>query len=98
MHLPAPRERLDQAPFRTREILEAVGEHRRPVPGSEIRREPVDGAAADHAAVVDSQPLQLGRIRPGERRKVATEILGIEKVGLDLGQRTAERIGEPGEP
>ncbi len=37
VNLPATGERLDQAPFGTGEILEAVREHRRPVPG---RRDP----------------------------------------------------------
>ena len=96
MHLTPRRERLDQAPFRSRQVLEAVGEDRGAVPRAELARQALDGPPANHAAIADGKPLELGPVGARQLGQARTEILGIEQAGLDLGERAGEGVGETG--
>ena len=98
MHLAPRRERFDEPPFGSCQILESVGEHGCPVPGPEVGREPLDGASPHHAAVAHPEPLQLGSVDPGESRELRAKILGIEQAGLELGQCPGERVREARKP
>ena len=91
-------ERAQQFPLGTGQILEAVCEHRLAVPRLEVRREPLDGAAAQEIAVPASEPFELGAVGRVEAGEVAVERLGLEQPGLELGERRGERVGEAGEP
>ena len=62
VHLTARRERLDQAPLRSRQVLEAVREDRSAVPRPELARQPLDGPPANHAAIADGKALELGAV------------------------------------
>ena len=64
VHLRARRERLEQAPLDAGEVLEAVREDRAVSPGPEIARQPLDGAAAKHAAVPSVDAVELARGTP----------------------------------
>ena len=62
VHLTARRERLDQAPLRSRQVLEAVREDRGAVPRPELARQALDGPPANHAAIADGKALELGPV------------------------------------
>ena len=96
VHLAARCERLDQAPLRSRQILEAVREYRGAVPRPELARQALDGPPANHAAIADGKALELGPVGARQIGQARAEILWIEQAGLDLGERAGEGVGEAG--
>ena len=73
-HLRARGERLEQPPLGAGQVLEAVGEHRPPVPGVELRAQALDRAPAEQVAVPEPEPVELGpvgRRAARDRRRVA---------------------------
>ena len=90
-------ERLEQPPLRRAQILEPVCVDRPAVPGGEIAGEPVGGVAAAQVSVPELEPVELGAVAAIELGEIAVELVGIEEAGLELGDRGAERVGEPRE-
>ena len=62
VHLAAGRKRLDQAPLRARQILEAVGEDRSAVPGAELASSAARPRGGAPCRDRGRQPLQLGAV------------------------------------
>src|SRR5439155_3744894 len=96
-HLDPPGQCLDEGPLGAGQVLEPVREHRPTGPGVELARDPLDGIAALEVAVPELEPVELGTVRGVKRAEIALEVARLDEPGLELGQRTAERVGEPGE-
>ena len=67
------RERFDQRPLGTGQVLEAVREDGLPSPGLEVALEPLGGAAAQAVSIPETEPVELRAIRPGEPSELATD-------------------------
>ena len=78
LDLRASAERLEQGPFSTGQVLEAVRKHRLAVPGVELRGEPLRGATAQEIAVPEPVPVELGAVGAVEAREIALELARIE--------------------
>ena len=96
-HVHPAGERLEQPPLRRAQVLEPVRVDGPAVPGGEVAGEPLGrvrgGAGRGPTA-------RAGRARRGsgvELGEIAVELVGVEQAGLELGDRRAERVGEPGE-
>ena len=105
VHLTARRERLDQAPLRSRQILEAVREDRGAVPRPELARQALDGPAANHAAIADGEPLELGPVgarqlgQPGPRSSGSSRLASISvSTPARESAKPAKRADGPSEP
>ena len=95
--LGAAGERLEEAPLRAGEILEAVGEDGAAVPGGEIAREPVGGERGARAArSARPELVELGAVGRVQERERAVELLRVDEAVLELGDRLGERVGEAG--
>jgi hypothetical protein len=90
-------QRLQQPPLRPRQVLEAVGEDRAPVPGLELGLEPLDRVAAEQVGVPEAERIELGPVGGVQPREVAVQVVGVEQPRLELDERRSERVGEPAE-
>ena len=95
VHLPAGRERLDQAPLRAGQVLEPVREHRSAVPG---RRDRPSGARPPPAVARRDPTARACRAGRGTRLTTAAELAGrdrprVQQRRADLADRT--RRGPP---
>ena len=96
-HLGPGGERLQQRPLGPGQVLEAVREHRRALPGGEVGLEPLGGAAAQQVAVPVPEPVELVPVGAVERGEIAVELPGVEQPRLELAERLLERLGEAAE-
>ena len=101
-HVRSGRERLEQRPFGSGQVLEAVREDRAPVPGVELAGQTLGSTAPLELAVGEAEPFELlsvGRVQLGELVvTLAVELGRLEQRRLELGHCRAQRVGEPGEP
>ena len=93
-HLGARGQCLEQRPFRAREVFEAVGEDRLPVPGVEIPTEALDGATPQQTAVPTPESLELVAITRIEHAELAFDRGGSEQPLFELVERPLERVDE----
>ncbi len=89
-----PCERLEQAPLRAAQVLEAVGVDRTAVPGCELVRDPARGVAAPKVAVPETEPVELLAIAPVELGEVAVDVRRLQQPRFELRDRGAERVSE----
>ena len=67
-------ERLEEAPLRPGQVLEAVREDRPAVPGIDVRAQPLDGGAPEQVAVPEAEPVELLAIGRVEESEVTVEL------------------------
>ena len=93
----AARERLEQRPLGRGQVLEAVGEERLPLPGAEVVGEPLGGRGAEQLRVPEAEAVEL-RAVGGDRAspEAPRGRSDVEQPRLDLPDRVAERVREPG--
>jgi hypothetical protein len=96
-HLGPARERLQERPLRSRQILESIREDRLPAPGLELVRDALGRVAAQQVAIPEIEAVELGSVRGVERGELAVELVRVEQAGLELGDRREQRVGEPSE-
>jgi hypothetical protein len=92
-----PGECLEQRPLGGRQVLEPVCEDRLGVPGVELALEPLGGAAPQHVAVPDAEPVELGAVGGVEDGEVAVEVARVDQPGLELAEDAEERVDEAAE-
>ena len=88
-------ERLEEAPLRARQVLEAVREHRA-VPHGELARQALDRAASKRAAVPGAEPLELVAVGPGEARRAARRGRPARAARRRARRGPAEASAKPG--
>ena len=88
------RQRLEQGPLRTGEVLEAVREDRLAVPGVELGPETLDGVTAQKAAIPAPEPVELVPVPRVEGPELACHRVRREEPLIELVERPLERLGE----
>ena len=87
-------ERLEQRPLGAGQVLEAVGEDRRAVPGVEVASEALDGFPPDAVPIAQAEARQLVAVRVDELRELAVEPTRIDERGLELADRLEQGVRE----
>ena len=95
-HVGATGERLEQGPLRCSEVFEPVGEHRLAAPRREVASETLDRGCPPTLPVGEPERLELGPVGAVQVGEVAADALGVDERALELADRLAERLGEPG--
>src|SRR5581483_7180624 len=88
------RERLEQRPFRSGEILEAVCEDGLVSPHVEVGANPLDRAAPPHAPVRAPERCELLPVCGPQRSELAADVRRLEQPRLELVERLEQRVGE----
>ncbi len=87
-------QRLDESPLGRRQILEAVREHRRAVPGGEVLLEPLGRASSEPVAVPGSDPVELVAVRLRESPEVAPDPIRVDERRLELAESSEQNVRE----
>ncbi len=89
------RKRLDQRPLGCGEILEAVSEYRRTIPGVEFALYPLGGATAEAVSIPQPERAQLRSIGAREAPEIAFDSRGIDKSRFQLSECSEKHLREP---
>ena len=95
MDFTTPRKRLDEPPFGAGQVLEAVGEDRRAVPGTEIGRQPLDRPAPHLAAIANPEPLRAAAIGSARRPVRARDPAGRAALPRSRSEAAARESANP---
>ncbi len=96
LHLGAGRQRLEQAPLGSGEILEPVREHRRVVPRPEVAGQELGGVTTGELTVPEAEPVQLCAVGAVEVGEMSFELRRVEQGRFEVGEGGSERVGESG--
>ena len=77
-------ERLQERPFRSGQVLEAVGEHRLAAPRVELTRHSLRRVAPQQIAVPETEAIELTAVGGIEGGELPVEIVRIEQSRLEL--------------
>ena len=90
-------ERLQQGPFRARQILESVREHRLALPRIQLASEPLGGGPPQQVTVPQAEPLERVPVCRVEGCEIAVELGRLDEARLELADTGQQRVGEPSE-
>ena len=86
----ARRQRLEQSPLGAGEVLEAVREDRVVAPCLQLSGQPFDRPSAQHSPIPRIEPVEVGAVGPGQRRKRLVQVLRLEQA-LPRARRARDR-------
>ena len=88
--------RFQERPLGAREVFEAVGEDRPPLPGAQLAGQAFGRSAALEVPVPEADTIELGPVFGVETGEIAVEIARLDEPGLELAEGRRERVREAG--
>ena len=96
--LPSPGERLQQCPFRSGQIFEAVREDRLAGPGVQLTEDAVRRVTPEQVAVPEPEAVELRAVRGVQGCELAVKVVRVEQARFELTDGREQRVGEAAEP